>query len=931
MGNWRTWVFVIGGLALMCWLHPKPGMEHGNSLTEVTIWFNDVIDGRHIDVVDAFEREFPEYRAILGSSASRSGLEGEGNPQRLMCGIAGGVPPEVVEYDRFAICQWAARGAFLDLTPLIEKDRKLLAEAKEELARLEAANAAEDRVEIVRKKIERMETYQVDKDDYYSAAWDECSYKNGHFGIPNYMDDRVLYYGKDQLIQAGFVDAKGEPVPPDTWEQILDKRVDVADAVIDDEDFLITSKSADFTAANVVVGDILSHVTRDRVIRCEVAEVLGPHRIKVRSAYSRKKLLLKSGENQHIKVFSKNCYAMKLSRWDDEGRLKVVGFEPAHGNGWLFHYGWINGGKFMSDDRKKCTLNDPKIVEALQFTTDIYDAMGGVADVNAFKKSTQNAAQDPFFLGQICMFLQGDWFLRDLARYKRDMRFGTHNPPIPQSRLDEGYKSITWVGGFAYCIPATCPPEKLEAAWWMVKYLANPIGGMVMNEHDAQRERGQGRVYMPRMKTNKHLNELQLKTYVNIQEMPESIRAAMQKHVELLPTAKFRPVSPQGHKLWNGQADAQDLAWNHGATPKEALDLHTKKVQRAIDQFYTPPTGPKMAWKYVVVCYIGLLSLLGFLAYSRFKKHNPITGHLGKQWWVGLVFASPWMLGFIVLAGGPMVFSAVMSVTDYDVISQATFVGLDNYKEMFGVDWGNVGGVKQSLFNTVYMAIGLPVGMAVGLALAMLLNVEVKGMSIYRTTFFLPAIMPVVAASVLWIWVFNSHNGLMNWMLDITGIETLLEWIGVKTPISWLTNKHTSKIALIIMTLWGAGASMIIWLAGLNEIPKHLYEAASLDGAGAIRRFFIITLPLLSPYILFNLVMGLIATFQIFTQAYIMTPNGSPERSTYFYVYKLFDECFSFFRLGYGAAMAWVLFVIVIILTTINMIASKKWVHYSGD
>ena len=117
----------------------------------------------------------------------------------------------------------------------------------------------------------------------------------------------------------------------------------------------------------------------------------------------------------------------------------------------------------------------------------------------------------------------------------------------------------------------------------------------------------------------------------------------------------------------------------------------------------------------------------------------------------------------------------------------------------------------------------------------------------------------------------------------------------------------------------------------MKEIPRHLYEAASLDGAGAVRRFFIITLPLLSPYILFNLVMGLIATFQIFTQAYIMTPNGSPERSTYFYVYKLFDECFSFFRLGYGAAMAWVLFVIVIVLTTINMVASKKWVHYSGD
>ncbi len=133
------------------------------------------------------------------------------------------------------------------------------------------------------------------------------------------------------------------------------------------------------------------------------------------------------------------------------------------------------------------------------------------------------------------------------------------------------------------------------------------------------------------------------------------------------------------------------------------------------------------------------------------------------------------------------------------------------------------------------------------------------------------------------------------------------------------------------MTLWSAGASMIIWLAGLKEIPKSLYEAAAIDGAGPVRRFFTVTLPMLSPYILFNLVMGLIQTFQIFTQAYIMTPNGSPNRSTYFYVYKLFDQCFSYFHLGYGAAMAWVLFVIVIVLTLINMTLSRKWVHYAGD
>jgi len=295
----------------------------------------------------------------------------------------------------------------------------------------------------------------------------------------------------------------------------------------------------------------------------------------------------------------------------------------------------------------------------------------------------------------------------------------------------------------------------------------------------------------------------------------------------------------------------------------------------------------------------------------------------------------PWIVGFVVLSGGPMLFSAVMSFTRYDVLSDAVMIGTQNYADLLDAERDPL--FFKSLGNTVFMAIGVPLSMIVGLGLAMLLDTKVRGMSVYRTLFFLPAIMPVVAASVLWIWVFNPQNGLMNWLLQMTGVESIIDWlnlrfdIGVKTPITWLTSEKTSKPALIVMMLWGCGASMIIWLAGLKNVPTHLYEAAALDGAGPLRRFRHVTLPMLSPYILFNLVMGLIGTFQIFTQAYIMTPNGSPSHSTYFYVYKLFDECFSYFRLGYGAAMAWILFVIVMVLTLINLATSKRWVHYAGD
>jgi len=930
MSRLRICIIAIAAAVLMLWLYPAPPRSEQEDVTEVTIWFNGVVEGRHIDVVDAFERRFPEYRGVLGSSAARTGLEGEGNPQRLMCGIAGGVPPEVVEYDRFAIAQWAARDAFLDLNPLIEQDEADLRALRAELEQGRAAGWPQERIDELAERIDRLDAYAVRRGDYYAGTWDECMYQGGLYGVPNYMDDRVLYYNTDLLLQAGFADAEGNPTPPTTWEQVVHKRVDTQDAVV--AGTKITSPSTDFQQAGVRPGDTLVQIVgNDTVLRARVREVSADGSLTVESAASAKPLRLRDGRNQHVKIFDQDSYLLRLSRWDDRGNLQIVGFEPMHGNGWLFHYGWLNGGRFMSDDGRTCTLADPRIVEALQFTTDVYDALGGLAGVAAFKKSFQTAAQDPFLMDQIAMFIQGDWFLRDLARYKRDMRFGTAPPPMPAERLAAGEKPVTFLAGFAYCIPATCPPEKLEAAWWMVKYISSIDGGMVLNEHDAQRERGQGRLYMPRLMANRKLNELQLAQYVNIADMPERVRRGLVTHIDLLENARFRPVSPEGQKLWNAQADAQDLAWNHGASPEQALALNAAKVQRALDRFYAPARGPQVRWMWMVLAYLVLIVITAGVVFVRFRRRHDLGGFQGRQWRAGLAFALPWMLGFIVLSGGPMLFSIVMSFTEYDVISPATFVGLDNYREMFGVDWGNPGGVADALGNTLFMGLSLPLTMAAGLGLAMLLAAEVRGMSVYRTTFFLPAIMPIVAASVLWIWVFNAQNGLMNWLLQLTGLESLLSWAGLKTPISWLTNKDTSKPALIIMLLWSSGASMIIWLAGLKEIPYHLYEAAALDGAGPVRRFFTVTLPMLSPYILFNLVMGLIGVFQIFTQAYIMTPNGSPERSTYFYVYKLFDECFSYFRLGYGAAMAWVLFVIVIILTLINMWGSKKWVHYAGD
>ncbi len=931
---------LVAAAAVLWWLHPASDPSAGDGRIEITVWFNGVVEGRHMAAVDAFQKAFPAYRVILGSSAARTGLEGEGNPQRLMCGIAGGVPPEVVEYDRFAVCQWASRRAFLDIGPLIERDRARLQSAREELARLQAGGADPAELARRREEIARIERFIVLPEDYYPQTWNECAWQDGQYGVPNYMDDRVMYYNADLLVQNGFVDAEGRPVPPDTWEQVLSKRVDTTDAVIaaaGDGAFRVTSATADFALAGVRPGDTLSHIsTSGTVTRALVTRVVSARELLVGRAHAARAPALPQRDGQHIKIFDQDSYALRLSRWDDQGRMKVVGFEPQHGNGWLYMYGWMNGGEFLSEDGRRCTLDDPRIVEALQWTTDVYDALGGAQDVNAFKKSFQPGAQDPFFIGQIALFINGDWFLRDLARYARDMRFGTWPAPVPRARLDRpDGRRFTWVAGFAYCIPATCPPEKLEGAWALVRYLSSVEGGMVMNEHDAQRERGQGRVYMPRLVASRRLNDRQFEAYVDVPDLPEAVRRGLQTHLDVLPHGRFRPVSPEGKKLWDAQATAQDLAWNHRMSPAEALAFQARQVQQALDLFHNPPRGPVVRWGPLLAVYgAGLLLLAATVRFRHARRHR-VPGYMRREWAVGPLFALPWIVGFILLAGGPMLFSAVLSFTQYDVLSDAVFIGGRNYADL--VLPGRDPLFYKSLGNTLFMTLGVPLGMITGLALAMLLDAKARGMSLYRTLFFLPAIMPVVAASVLWIWVFNAQNGLMNWLLHLTGVEALIDWLnrsvdlGIKTPISWLTSEKTSKPALIIMGLWGSGAGMIIWLAGLKEIPVSLYEAAALDGAGPVRRFLHVTIPMLTPYILFNLIMGLIGTFQVFTQAYIMTPNGSPGHSTYFYVYKLFDECFSYFRLGYGAAMAWILFAIVVVLTLANMTLSRRWVHYGGE
>jgi multiple sugar transport system permease protein len=303
---------------------------------------------------------------------------------------------------------------------------------------------------------------------------------------------------------------------------------------------------------------------------------------------------------------------------------------------------------------------------------------------------------------------------------------------------------------------------------------------------------------------------------------------------------------------------------------------------------------------------------------ARRPAQKPID-RLGRRRVIqGLLFVSPWLIGFLVFTAYPVVASLYYSLTDYRVLRPPHWVGLSNYTTLLTGDeyfW------RYAVYNTAYMFLELPASVALGVGLALLLNQKVRGMGFYRTLFYLPSVVPTVAASMLWLWVLNPQYGLANVMLQRFHLS----------PLGWLTDPRWSKPSFILMDLWGAGGGMVIYLAALQGVPEQLYEAALLDGAGAWRRFWHVTLPMISPVVFFNVILGVIGTFQYFTQTYIMT-QGGPELSTTFYALYLFQNAFEYFRMGYACAMAWVLFLITLGATLVVFRSSARWVYYeSGE
>ncbi|HIJ65394.1 MAG TPA: extracellular solute-binding protein [Candidatus Hydrogenedentes bacterium] len=638
-------------------------------------------------------------------------------------------------------------------------------------------------------------------------------------------------------------------------------------------------------------------------------------------------------------------YARRLTLRDENGRVRRIGtmiHAPYMEDDLVFYIAQL-GGNVLSADGRTCLLDGPEALDALTFIVETIQVTGGRRAFDDFAKWQEGLGTWPLGQGHVAMSVTGHSVLGEILRRGSEADIGMAPVPAPTGR-----KPITTSARHGlYLIPTRA--RHPDEAWDFIRFAAGPEGQIVflealaedraqMAERAAKQLEQQARLAEARgdpSRAGKLRDKAQARrqwqgeTYPGFRANAKTQRLLQQKFIprhpvvsanykrcaELIQEMAFVPIprSPVYAVIRDECQRAVDRALYGEMSPKEALLDADRRVQEQLDAYFGRERFPLFPWRYAWSTAVAIAGAACLFFWWRSREERARTSLQRYENRMGLLFISPWVIGFVVFIAGPMLFSLAISFCNYDVIHPARFAGLENYAFMLFNDplfW-------KSLWNTAFMVLALPLGMSVSLLIAVLLNTKVRGMRVYRTLFYLPAVTPAIAAAVLWYGLLNP-DGLLN-----VGLRR----IGIDNPPSWLGDARWSKPAIVIMGIWGAGGGMILWLAGLQGIPKQLYEAASIDGAGRLRQFRSITLPMLTPYVFFALVTGVIGVFQIFAQALVLT-RGGPADSTLFYVYYLFNNAFRYFKMGYASAMAWILFLIVLIATLIQWRLSRQWVHY---
>lgn len=617
-----------------------------------------------------------------------------------------------------------------------------------------------------------------------------------------------------------------------------------------------------------------------------------------------------------------NCM-QKLTKLDASGKVTQWAFAPSWTGAFTDTVAFSLGARYVDDPEafRRTNFDDPRIIQAFDWVSKLASQRHWMPSQTELTSVAQTTAVELFISQKVAMYQCGIW---DVPHIRAALKPGTKEFFDWDIVVAPGYKSPATgeisraapTGGSGYSIFSST--EHPKEAWKLVEWLAGKPGMEAMARagiaQPAIRSLALSDCWIPGPNTPLE-QKYPANRIATDQAVPSVVfppTADYWMEVSGLAFAKTEPIYTGAKSAKDALTEANQISNNR---------LADILMERKLDRFNWP-----------IGIMVSSLLLLGLVAWiywpERLVRRSRSAMEENRA---AYIFASPWIIGTLVFTVGPMLLSLLMSFSEWDIIQTAKWRGIGNYAEAVSVDprfWNSL------KVTGIFTLVSVPAGLVISLMLALLLNVKVRGMALYRSVFYLPALASAVASALIWRKIFQPEGGILNIILfgpdgkhDFFHLASTLSTNG--QPPNWLGDEKLALPALIIMSLWTIGGGMVILLAGLQGIPDYYYEAAKLDGASAWQRLKVVTLPLLSPALFFTLITGAIASFQAFTQAFVMT-QGGPNDSTRFYMLHLYDQAFGSLRMGYASALAWILFVIILGATLIQM-QLNKFVYYEGE
>ena len=605
-------------------------------------------------------------------------------------------------------------------------------------------------------------------------------------------------------------------------------------------------------------------------------------------------------------------YLQRLQKKDASGRVIQWGLVPDDPTFLIDAFTYGQGARYVDDpeDPTRLLYDDPRVLNAFQHYSDLANKDRLIPSTVALAGTS---SRQLFTQGKCALFLSGIWPTNDLRKEIPKPKEGGFDWDIAMGPVYRNGKRAYPTGGSGYAIMAKTPHP--QEAWELTRWMAGEHGMKAMAAagiaQPAIRKYALQEPWIPGPNTP------------SSQKIPENriITDTAEPFVVFSPTGFLynevnlmvrQPVT----QIYSGDKTAR-------AAFAESLPLAQKRLDTLRKELVLKPFN----WSLATL--VGIVLAFGIVAWVYGPEIGKARSYREKrEARAAYLFLAPWIIGLVVFTAGPMILSLIMSFSDWDVITPARWRGLGNYNEALRVDpvfW------KSMWVTCLYTALSVPLGIAFSLALALLLNTKVKGIAIWRTCYYIPAMASPIATSLIWIKLFQPEGGLMNSIvLHIPVIRSLfLPLVGSNGAINWLANDKTALGSLIFMGFFGVGGGMLILLASLQGVPTFYYEAATLDGASAWRRFKAVTIPLISPALFFTTITGFIGAFQSFTQAFQMT-QGGPNNATMFFMLNAYNNAFRTLRMGYSASLAWILFLVILVFTVVQM-QGNKLVHYEGE